>query len=397
LLCVADVVEANGGPDQLQQLLPALADFRGATPNYAHLALAVLVLEGAIDLILTNWDDCVERATAQADIRIQAVVMPADLLQLEDPRVYKVHGCISRAGSLLVTTRQLNEPPTWVHHLLGARLGDSTIAFVGIGEIPDYIRVRLDQLITEIPDLSHIMIASRSISPAWDEVTEGRVSDDRKIASDAQLFLCQVLNAYVREGLVGIGRVASDPAQVERYGAVGIDFAIGAGRIAATLSELDGAAVATWLRRGGVRWPSHQRLLQAPPTQLVLCAIGVLASTRSPEIDVTEQLLSFNGPNGWRAHVEFVIANGVLVSDVITAARLRIASGLALGRYEPGVRIAVMSAGHVGPMPAADVLSDVLGTADPADVLAGPSGDWVVMLSAEAVNNGELPNWWTGA
>jgi hypothetical protein len=64
LLDVADAgIAAAGDLLPLQYEVLELADFERASPNFGHTALALLLAEGAAaNVLLWNWDDCVERA-----------------------------------------------------------------------------------------------------------------------------------------------------------------------------------------------------------------------------------------------------------------------------------------------------------------------------------------------
>lgn len=66
LVAVADFVAAlPGGEDALRQISARSANFRTAKPGYAHRLLAHLMLEGAIDVLTTNWDTCIERSAGE--------------------------------------------------------------------------------------------------------------------------------------------------------------------------------------------------------------------------------------------------------------------------------------------------------------------------------------------
>jgi hypothetical protein len=41
------------------------ADFLGARANYAHEVLALLICEGSATVLVTNYDDCIERSAPQ--------------------------------------------------------------------------------------------------------------------------------------------------------------------------------------------------------------------------------------------------------------------------------------------------------------------------------------------
>ena len=66
LLAIADAVAAlPDGEDALRQTSAKSANFKSAKPGYAHRVLAHLMLEGAIDILTTNWDNCIERGSGE--------------------------------------------------------------------------------------------------------------------------------------------------------------------------------------------------------------------------------------------------------------------------------------------------------------------------------------------
>jgi hypothetical protein len=115
LMDLADTVEQQpGGRELLQEALIELAEFGEADVNYAHRALALLMTEGAVHVLTTNWDDCIERG-APVGTRLQVIVNDGDFASIRGPAVLKVHGCASRRGSLLVSTTDLARPPLGHH------------------------------------------------------------------------------------------------------------------------------------------------------------------------------------------------------------------------------------------------------------------------------------------
>ncbi len=99
LVAVADAAAAL--PDGLavvQHVVLDLAPFSEAPPQLAHRLLALLVAEDAVRLLLTNWDDCVERSWRQ----FEYIPSACNALEAENLRgqfVLKIHGCCTQAST----------------------------------------------------------------------------------------------------------------------------------------------------------------------------------------------------------------------------------------------------------------------------------------------------------
>jgi len=159
LIEVADAAdELPGGRDALQRLALALAPFDVVTPGPQHELLALLVCEGGIRLLLTNWDTCVERATNED---IKSIRDGSEAMQGDRGGVLKVHGCATRPSSLLITSAQLADAPLWTQAHFSATLTTTTMVFLGIGDIATYAQRRITQLATTIPH-ARARVVSRS-------------------------------------------------------------------------------------------------------------------------------------------------------------------------------------------------------------------------------------------
>ena len=89
LVAVADAVASlPGGEEALRQTAAQSADFKTAKPAYAHRTIAHLMLEGAIDVLTTNWDNCIERGAG--DEQLPTVTDERDLIRVTPPWVLKV-------------------------------------------------------------------------------------------------------------------------------------------------------------------------------------------------------------------------------------------------------------------------------------------------------------------
>jgi hypothetical protein len=119
LLSVADTVEQEqGGDDLLQTTLAGAADYTTAEPNYGHEMLAILILEGAVECIVTNYDDCIERGCPLCG-RLQAIISNADRATVTGAAVLKAQWLCDEArkplGFYLSTSRpaDVGAPSSW--------------------------------------------------------------------------------------------------------------------------------------------------------------------------------------------------------------------------------------------------------------------------------------------
>jgi hypothetical protein len=151
LIAVADAgAELEGGKTALRSEVLRLASFREAEPNFGHRAVAELLCEGGIGLLLLwNWDDCIERVDVTPE-RLQVARSHRDLQDLDQPSIAKIHGCATRRSTLLITSEDLTEPPYWADNAVRERLRGKTSVFVGVGDIADYAQRRLEQLRDEL-------------------------------------------------------------------------------------------------------------------------------------------------------------------------------------------------------------------------------------------------------
>lgn len=141
LTSVSDAASAIAGTDLIRRTATTIADFKTADPNFSHELLALLLLEGVVVAITTNWDDCIERSAEKE--RVLTIISDQDRQQIEGPALLKVHGCATRPNTVLITTEDLNTPPLWVRNEVNSRLLDSHTVFVGIGDLAPYVRNRI--------------------------------------------------------------------------------------------------------------------------------------------------------------------------------------------------------------------------------------------------------------
>lgn len=366
LIAVADaaVLAAGGGLEALQYEVLELADFETATPNHGHQVLGLLLAEGAVTALSWNWDDCIERAAPPGE-QLRVARTHLDMASLRSAQLAKVHGCATMPPTLLITSAQLAGPPPWADQAFADRLRDSMMVFVGIGDVADYARRRIAELIAQVrpPD---VRVVSPSIREAWADSVWSTVlenlDEDRRVASTADEFLDQLARAWTGEVLQQL-RVDACNARD--------DVQPGIERIAEALGDLSAVEVIRWCRRAVMRPRTGESAVLAQATGDALVAAGVLASRsegrvragrpaccdigdetvdvlvvrqRTPAADVQREAAR---------RAEQMASNGQLVGDEVTF----LVGGSVMGRLDESAEAA------------ADVLS---AGDDPQDVIDGP-------------------------
>jgi hypothetical protein len=104
LTAVGDRLELEpNGVTLLKSTILRVADLKAARCGYAHEVLALLICEGGIVVIETNYDDCIERAAMPE--RIPVVVTDQDRISVDAGALLKAHGCATRACLLIRVAR----------------------------------------------------------------------------------------------------------------------------------------------------------------------------------------------------------------------------------------------------------------------------------------------------
>jgi NAD-dependent SIR2 family protein deacetylase len=138
LLSVADAAaQLPDGLTAVQRVVLDLAPFSEVSPQLAHHLLALLLAEDALRVLLTNWDDCVERSWRDESEYIQAARNGVEAENLRGQFILKIHGCCTQPETLLITSDQLSDAPLWTRIYFQAELARSTMVFVGIGDVAD--------------------------------------------------------------------------------------------------------------------------------------------------------------------------------------------------------------------------------------------------------------------
>lgn len=368
LLDLADAVEEQpGGRDLLQEALVRLARFDEAEPNDAHRVLAVLALEGLATVLTTNWDDCVERSAPDGR-RLQVVVSDDDYAHVRGATVMKLHGCVSRRGSLLVSSSDLIAPPAWVTTEVAPRLAAGTTVFIGIGDVAEYIKVRLQQVLAAMGGTgADIRLVGPDVvcdwgNLAWSKIPEANLPEENRVELSAEEFLDELLRA-----LMGM-RFADVRRELSECVASGIASAE-SDQLINRLEQVSALSAIAWLREIFVRLPAGQASDGGSLRTAILAAGRLVAHGAEPVAQ------------GWlRSGSRFVLV--VVGDESIPAPRLmqevgrRVTRARSRGMLGAGDTVVAVCAGYRGslPLPASSNSSDVLDAAG-----SGPS-----IISGEA-------------
>ena len=354
LLGVADAVaQLPDGEDALRQTSARSAKFRSAVPGYAHRVLAQLMLDGAIDVLTTNWDSCIERSCGEEDL--PSVTNEHDLAEVTPPWVLKVHGCASRPGTLLVTTDHLTSPPTWVQEQTHARLGSAVVAFIGIGDVAPYVRQRIVEAISEVGSVENIRVVSPDINAEWDNSQWKTVAPDlrqeHRIGVSADQFMDELGAAYILARLAE-HRLSASP-----------DLSTQLDDAKALLAKSDSLRVLQWSRTVDINPRAGESVLRSTEFGKALIALGHLVGNAG-ELGHGGVFDTAHGP------VEILVSTQTVAARrLVEAASDRLHEHMSKGKPSP----LFLVAGGVGPVPKPDTLpQSIVGHADGADIVDGP-------------------------
>jgi hypothetical protein len=376
LIDVADAaVAAMGDLLPLQYEILELADFEGATPNFGHRTLALLLAEGAVsNLLLWNWDDCVERSAPEGE-RLQVARTLDDVEQLRVPSVAKIHGCATRVPTLLITSEQLRDPPLWTEGAFSARLRTATAVFIGIGDVADYAKRRISKLTEDIPELD-VYLVSPGIAAQWDDSVWATLlptlPEDRRIGKSADEFLDQLARAWALDLVDAVGRLA------EPMTGASLD---GTTRTIEALKQLSACDLIAWCRGAAFRHRVGHSVVRCTEAREAAVALGVLAGENTADVAF---VLDSRCRLGKVSYEILIACEAAYATDVQTEAHRR-AERLSGRGLIDNTATFVVSGTVIGPLSQPEVADIFEGESDPADVFSGSRAIEVRFVPASEV------------
>lgn len=356
LVAVADAVATlPGGEEALRQASLGAANFKTAKPGYAHRTLAHLMLEGVIDVLTTNWDNCIERGSGEE--LLPTVTNPQDLVGVTPPWVLKVHGCASRPDSLLVTSDHLDTPPAWVQEQTHARLGSAVVVFIGIGDVAGYVRRRIEDAISYVGSIGNIRVVAPGIDSNWEQSQWNSVAStlqtDHKISATADDFMEHLAAAYIM-------------ARFDEHtsGLSGGDLADDLAGARAGLSQSDSLTVLQWARSVDINPRAGEAVFKSPELGKALVALGRFAGDTA-RLRYDHVIDTDKGP------VEVLVATQTTSPRrLVEAAENRLHEHAHRGEAHP----LFLVAGGVGPLvKPVSLPKSIMNDQDETDIVDGPT------------------------
>lgn len=384
LLAIGDLAEQQqGGVPALQEMAVALAPFTEADPTFPHRALALLLLEGALVVMTTNWDSCIERAIPGQVI--SPIVTDADRLLYRGTRLYKVHGCAHRPATVLVTRSQLGRPPVWAEAEVAAALGRATVIFIGIGDVAPYVRSRLEALLERLGDTDHVRVASPGISNEWLETQWStllpHLPEENKLPLSAAELCDMLLRAWVRMAITRWQTAATDSGDAT----LTQQFADFRDQLLTHRAD----DVVLWLRSLQYRAvPSFSAVHDSHALQLMLAFAVALNGQEMRFLGAGRPLACSD------FHVDMLFGDGSLHSSaIVREAHRRVTRLREVGALAPDDHVDVICSGYWGelaPSNAEGLQQDVVAEPLIGDVVDGPAAAPPTLLSAQALLGGGL-------
>ena len=252
------------GLSTMQVGIVEIAPFTSAPPTLGHKLLALLFVEGAVRILTTNWDDCLERGWTEEE-RIQAASDASGAEQLHSPHILKIHGCSTRPPTLLVTEEQLNAPPLWTKSVFRTEIESSTMVFVGIGDVAPYVREPISELAAFV-DGARIRVVSPSIVAKWKESEWKRVlpslAPERRLAMSSDEFADELARGWLQTQLL---RHFEGPEESEWVA-----------QCCSAFRQLTSFDALAWLRRAATGWPIGESVVRSSEAVAAVKGISIL-------------------------------------------------------------------------------------------------------------------------
>lgn len=350
--------------DQLRRQAADAIDFRNALPNYGHEAVALLLREGAVEVLSVNWDCAVESAGRNLGFEITRILRQEERANRPSgPILDKLNGCASQPTTLRITQAEVDEPQAWVAHRVGSVLTDTTVVFIGLGTVGRYVADGVERVLAEAGDRNvPIIVVSSSLSDDWKQALADK-ADDAHASKRAEPFLDDLLRAAVRlaltRALARARRIADDghPA--------GDRLVNGAERLYDALLQHPAVAVWRWWRDGAHGQSIGQPFILAHPGETALATICALVGTEELTVAGRDDALIVELPD---RYLEICSWPGESGKSVVTRQADRIRRRRRRNVYrDTEKRIVSVAVGHDGPLPTAPTIIDISDPGGPMD------------------------------
>ncbi|RJS47450.1 hypothetical protein D4739_15315 [Nocardioides cavernaquae] len=410
LLCVANAVAAHpAGSQLLRQTVLGVADMTGASFNYAHEVVALLLCEGVATVLEMNYDNCIERA-AQPEIPM-VVRTPTELLHGSSSALMKVHGCATLPQTMLVTSADLEGVGFWADAIVRANLSQNHFVFIGIGSVADYVQASLETVVGAVGN-EHLYLVDPALAdwevaePPLDwKVLLGDLPLEQRVASPAEEFCDALLRAYVLTVCQSLAETVDGfpPEHPQKQGVQ---------QLLSAIHAVDGVKALRWLR--GISWgyaPGTSVASSAVTLEVLVALSGLMGAVwGAPALG--SEVMGFS-PLTNSAHDErfdvmpLLSGHGARGPAVVKEAERRVAMARRSGDLSTDAPVLVVAGGHLGSLGSAelqagrmsnldDVLADarrtmdglafdLIGSSEPSHLIDGPAAGHILYVRAGSI------------
>lgn len=354
------------------------AEFKTAIPNYAHLAIALLLSETYIQTLSTNWDTCIERCSPRVYKEIIGCSDHTGLQNAGNNTIFvKLHGCAKNEASICISSRQIARETWWATHQVGAALETSLVIFLGIGSIAGYIRKTLQTIIHMTKDLSNAVIVDPELSLDWNQLLENGIKNHIPIRSEE--FLDDILRTLTLSQMSKANLLAQD--MQKELTQSDIDVIIGVREIVNILSKYPAHYIWLWVRRGFFDDGRNPSILDPTFRQFILAI--ALINTVSPLLD-----MGIIGDTSYMRCRDFTveIAWGRDPSSSTVLCRKKLNSLKEDKRKNllpQAQRFVILTHGFAGGLPARTMKESIVAESHPADIISGSEAigaTWISLM-----------------
>lgn len=269
LLAIADIIEEKALESfpLFTRAIIESANFKMATPNYAHLVIALLLTETNVQVLSINWDTCIERCSYIVSSSIIGCYNHEILQNHGNSSIFlKLHGCANHESSICISSKQISGETWWATSQVGAALETGKVAFLGIGSIAEYMKISLKKILERSRDPSNVFIIDPELSTDWNDL----FADAHKyhIQTKSEEFLDDILRALT---LSQISRVHPLAREIDKQLLKSdIDIAASVKQVCEFLSQYPAHYIWWWVRRGFFTNGQYQSILDPSFVQILL-------------------------------------------------------------------------------------------------------------------------------
>lgn len=388
LLPMADAAESQSKEALVivQKMILDSFEFKTARPNYAHLAVALLMAEATTQVLSTNWDTCIERAATMAYSDVVACRQPDELRAAGSSAILlKLHGCAEIENSIRVSSQQVTEPPWWLEHQIGAAIERNWVVFLGVGSVAPYVRRTIITILDRSKDPEYIFVVAHDISKDWNDLLANQ-GEKRRITLSAEEFLDDVLRALT---LIQLSRVDALARQIMEHTPVGgIDTESATKETIEFLRQHPAHCLWLWMRRCTIPPSCGPTVLDSTFIQFIMALAMIHSVSPLEDLGMIGEVVFIRCTDFL---VELAWAKEPVTSDILYDKKI---SSLKADKQKnmmpPDKPFIILVQGSVGPLPPPTMPESIVDTPTVEDIIEGPQtlGDrWIPLEALLRVNN----------